>query len=72
VGATLDGLLGALFCGLDVRHGIGLLRAGSGPARSVKEPRILAASGGKVKGKSVPFTDLSVDKSVNGTDFPQL
>jgi hypothetical protein len=49
VGATPDGLLGALFCGLDVRHGIGLLRAGMAPARSVKEPHILAARRAQVK-----------------------
>ena len=46
VGTTLDGLLGALFSGLDVRHGSILLRRSPGAAndgyRLQKEPRILA------------------------------
>jgi hypothetical protein len=56
VGTTLHILLGTLFCGLDVRHGLELLLPACRPAGTtglrlirLKEPRILAMRPPKVK-----------------------
>jgi tetratricopeptide (TPR) repeat protein len=69
VRATPDGLLGALFCGLDVRHGIGLLlsrAAECGPASRSKEPRILATSAAEVK---IPWVRYSSPR-MTPTEIP--